>query len=411
MVDVVIVGGGHGAAQVVLSLKQLKFTGSITLVSDEDSLPYQRPPLSKAYLKGEMTRERLVIHRQKLYDDMNVDLRLSTRVEAIDSASKTIQLSSGDSLGYGALVLATGGRARQLSVAGADLPAVATLRSVGDVDRLKPAFDAAQSLVIVGGGYVGLEAAAVARSAGKAVTVLEAEDRLLKRVTAPVVSDFYYKTHSDHGATILLNKQVTRFSEAVTGAIDVTTSDGETITADLALVGVGLIPSTELAVDAGLTVTAGGIAVNELCQTSDPSIYAVGDVTWHHNRFYDRWIRLESVQNAVDQAKVAAQAIAGDTATYYDAQPWFWSDQYDLKLQMVGLNQGYDQAIIRGSLDEGRFACFYLKDSQMIAADCVRAMGEFMGAKKLIAARVRVSAELLQDMRPFKEIVAELLAD
>lgn len=409
MTKVVIIGGGHAAAQCVLSLKQAKFDGCITLITEEADIPYQRPPLSKAYLKGELLAERLPIHRQKLYDDMGVDLRLSCRVDAIHREAKTIQLSDGEVVAYDKLIIATGGRARPLPVPGGDLPGVFTVRTKADIEKMQPVYQAAQSIVIIGGGYIGLEVAAVASAAGKQVVVLEAKDRLLKRVTAAELSAFYQTHHQSKGVKIYTGEQVTSLTAQSDGGVSVQTVSGTEYSADCVVVGIGLIANSELAVAAGLDASQNGIVVNDFCQTSDPAIYAVGDVTWHHNIFYDRWMRLESVQNAVDQAKVAVAHLMG-VAQAYDAQPWFWSDQYDLKLQMVGLNAGYDDLVIRGQQSEGKFACFYLKNGVVIAADCVGSMAEFMGAKKLIASKTPVTAAALMADKPFKEVVAELLA-
>ncbi|WND02761.1 FAD-dependent oxidoreductase [Temperatibacter marinus] len=407
MADIVIIGGGHAAAQLVTSLKQQKFDGSIVLISDENELPYQRPPLSKAYLKGEMTRERLVINRQKLYEDMNVDLKLNCRAEKIDREAKSVLLADGSTIPYGSLILATGGHARQLEVPGCDKTGLHYVRKIADIDAMHASWDKAEKIVIIGGGYIGLEIAAVARGAEKSVTLLEAEDRLLKRVTAPTVSEFYHAVHSSKGVDIQLNKIATAF-EGDDCIRSVVTQDGARLEADLVIIGIGLIANSELADAAGLETNQAGIVVNAQCQTSDSDIYAVGDVTWHHNPFYDRHMRLESVQNAVDQAKVAIQHICGHDVSY-NAQPWFWSDQYELKLQMVGLNQGYDEIIERGSREEGKLAFFYLKEGRMIAADCISSMAEFMQSKKLIAARVPVTADSLQDPRPFKEVATDLL--
>ncbi|GHF23821.1 putative ferredoxin reductase [Kordiimonas sediminis] len=408
MADIVIIGGGHAAAQIITSLRQQKFNGSVALVSEEPVIPYQRPPLSKGYLSGELAAERLPILRDKVYADMDVDLYLGVRASSVDAVAKTVTLADGVCLPYGNLILATGGHARHLPVPGADKSGIHTIRTIADVDALKVDLQNAENVVIVGGGYIGLEAAAIARHFGKQVTLLETEDRILARVTAPQVSEMYTQIHTEEGVTIQTGQTVTAI-EGADRASAVVTAAGERIEADIIIVGIGLVANTDLADTAGVETHPAGIVVDDTCRTSVDHIYAVGDVTWHHNRFYNRWMRLESVQNAVDQAKIAVQNILGVPAVY-DALPWFWSDQYGLKLQMAGLGEGYDQIVVRGDPATRSAAFFYLRDGKMIAADCVSRVQEFMQAKKLILAQTSVDALMLaDDTRPFKEIVAELL--
>lgn len=409
MTKIVIIGGGHAAAQAATSLKQKKFDGEVTLITDEAAVPYQRPPLSKAYLSGDLAAERLPILRETAYEQSGVDVKLNTRAEAIDRDSKTVKLSNGEKVEYDKLMLAVGGHARRLNCPGSDLNGIHYVRTITDTDKLRPEFDAAKNILVVGGGYIGLEIAAVARKAGKTVTVLEAMDRILARVVAPEVSDFYADLHTSEGVTIHTNQMVTEIvgDKRVEGVI---TNEGERFDADLIIAGIGLIANTELAETADIEVAPMGITVNEYCQTSDPDVYAVGDVTWHHNPMYDRELRLESVQNAVDQAKTAIGHMLGEEAPY-DTLPWFWSDQYGLKLQIAGLSTGFDTLITRGDPASRSVAFFYLKDGKLIAADCVGRMGEFMQAKKLISAKVQIDESLLSDdSRPIKEIAAELLA-
>ncbi|MFC3053441.1 NAD(P)/FAD-dependent oxidoreductase [Kordiimonas pumila] len=409
MQNIVIVGGGHAAAQAVTSLKQKKFEGTVTLISEEPVVPYQRPPLSKAYLSGDLAAERLPILREAAYEGAGVTLKLGTRAEKINRTDKTVSLSSGETVPYDKLILATGGQPRKLSCPGADLAGIHYVRTQADTDALRPEFESAEKLLVVGGGYIGLEIAAVARKLGKKVTVLEAMDRILARVVAPEVSRFYADVHSEEGVTILTDQMVTSIEG--TGRVEaVMTADGNRFEADVIVAGIGLIASTELATAADIKVAQMGIEVNGFCQTSDPDIYAIGDVTWHHNVLYERDMRLESVQNAVDQAKVAVGHMFGEEAVY-DALPWFWSDQYSMKLQIAGLSAGFDTLITRGSPSERSVAFFYLKEGKLIAADCVGRMGEFMQAKKLIAAKVDVDAEkLADDSKPIKDIAAELLS-
>ncbi|WP_374763570.1 NAD(P)/FAD-dependent oxidoreductase [Yunchengibacter salinarum] len=408
MVAVVCVGGGHAAAQVAATLRSRKAADSLTLISDETVVPYQRPPLSKGYLAGDLDAERLPILRQSAYDSGGVRVMLGQPATGIDRSHKRVLLHSGESVAYDALILATGGRARRLTCPGADFSGVHYIRTKGDIDGLKTPFAEARHVVLVGGGYIGLEAAAVAARAGKHVTVLEAEDRVLKRAVAPAVSAFYERLHADHGVTIRTGTMVAE----ITGdgsATGVTTAAGDHVPADLVLVGIGMEPNSDLAASAGLTVTPQGIQVDDRCRTSDPAIFACGDVTWHHSAFYDRWMRLESVQNAVDQARVAALGALGEDARY-DALPWFWSDQFGLKLQIAGLGEGADQLVVRGDPDSRSVAFFYLKEGRLIAADCVARAAEFMMAKRLISAGIPVDAEALtDDDRPFKDIATEML--
>ncbi len=403
----VIIGGGHAAAQVATSLRQHKFEGEATLVTDEPVVPYQRPPLSKMYLSGDIGAERLPILREQAYEGANIALRLGVHANSIDRDAKTVSLACGDTLPYDKLILATGGHARRLTCKGAELAGIHYVRTMADTDAMRGEFDHAQRLVIIGGGYIGLEIAAVARKAGKVVTVLEATDRILGRVVAPEVSDFYTRLHTEEGVEIHTEKLVTSI-EGTDRAAAVLTADGSRYEADMVVVGIGLVPNTDLASGAHLDILPQGIKVNAQCQTSDPDIYAVGDVTWFEHPFYGREMRIESVQNAVDQAKVAVEHMLGGDVSY-DALPWFWSDQYGLKLQIAGLSQGYDTLVTRGDPTDRSVAFFYLKDGKMIAADCIGRIAEFMNAKKLIAARTPVTESQLLDERPFKEVAADLL--
>jgi len=403
----VIIGGGHAAAQVATSLRQHKYEGEATLVTDEPVVPYQRPPLSKMYLSGDIGAERLPILREQAYEGANIALKLGVHANSIDREAKTVSLADGDTLSYDKLILATGGHARRLTCKGAELAGIHYVRTMADTDAMRGEFENAGRIVIIGGGYIGLEIAAVARKAGKAVTVLEATDRILGRVVAPEVSKFYTQLHTEEGVEIHTDKLVTSI-EGTDRASAVLTADDSRYEADMVVVGIGLVPNTDLASGARLDVLPHGIQVNAQCQTSDPDIYAVGDVTWFSHPFYGREMRIESVQNAVDQAKVAVEHMLGNDVTY-DALPWFWSDQYGLKLQIAGLSQGYDTLVTRGNLAERSVAFFYLKDGRIIAADCVGRIAEFMNAKKLIAARTPVTESQLLDERPFKELAADLL--
>ena len=391
----VIVGAGHGAGQIVTTLRQKRYTGRIVLIGEEPWLPYQRPPLSKKYLSGELPAERLYVKPAAFYDDPDIEVRLETRVERIDRDARRILLDSGDSLDYSALVLATGSRVRTLEVEGASLDDVHYLRGIDDVDRIQAGLKTANHIVIVGAGYIGLEVAAVMQTAGHDVTVVEMADRVMSRVVSPELSAFYEDVHREAGVKLLLGTGVDGFEGTDGRLTGVHLSDGRTLPADLVVVGVGILPNVELAAAADLAVD-NGIVVDESCRTADSTIYAIGDCSSHPSRIYGRRLRLESVQNALEQAKTAAINIAGGDATY-DQVPWFWSDQYDLKLQIVGLSQGFDQAVIRGNPEERSFSCAYLKDGRLIAIDAVNAPKDFMQAKPLIARGARPDPAELAD--------------
>jgi len=407
----VIIGGGHGAAQAITSLKQQKFAGTITLISDEPHIPYQRPPLSKAFLKGDLAEERLPIIRQNAYDTMGVQLKLGLAATTIDRSAQTITLSDGSEQPYDKLIIATGGRARQLPVAGGDLPGVFTIRTRADIEGLQARLDSISHVAVIGGGYIGLEAAAVMRELDKKVTLFEAAPRLLARVTAPVMSDYFADLHRSHGVDVRLGAQIKALRPTREGGLQINT-DTESFTADIAITGVGMQPNMEVAESAGLPCDRLGIIVDDHCRTIDTNIYAIGDVAFQDNAFTGRKLRLESVQNAVDQAKVAVANALGEDMQY-NALPWFWSDQYKVKLQIAGLSDGYDDIVVRGTVgSDAGFAVFYLSEQQLIAADCVGRMAEFMGAKKLISAHATPDKTILaDDSTPFKELLPSLMPD
>lgn len=391
----IIVGGSHAAAQVVSSLRLNKWEGKITLVSADNFLPYHRPPLSKAYLSGEKNLEEIMIRPPNFYERSEVEAILGTRVTAIDRANKKVHLDNHTDLSYTKLVLTTGAKVRKINVPGHNLPGVFYLRDLNDVDHIREFVGHAKNVAIIGGGYIGLEAASALRGLNMNVTVLEALPRVLQRVTAPEVSAFYTRVHSEEGVNILTNASV----QSIDGDYkvkSVTTADGQTIPADLVIVGIGIIPDIEIAEQAGLEIN-NGLVVDEFGRTSDHDILAAGDCTYHYNPIYDISLRLESVQNATDQSRVVANTICGKLEPY-KALPWFWSDQYDLKLQIAGLSQGFDQVVIRGSTESGRsFACFYYKEGQLIAVDAVNRPKEFMASKKALAEKRNANPELVAD--------------
>ena len=399
--SVVIAGAGHAAGQVVATLKQKHFPGRILLLGEEAYLPYQRPPLSKKFLAGDMPAERLHFKPDSFYDDPQIEVHLETRVDAIDREAKRVTTTAGDAFEYDQLVLALGSRVRKIRVDGSDLAGIHYLRTIDDVQRIRSEIDTAARLVIVGAGYIGLEVAAVCCQLGLDVSVIEMADRVMSRVVSPQVSDFYQQKHAEHGVTLMLSTGLAAFRGR--DRIEfVETSDGQSIPADIVIVGVGIQPNTERAAAAGLDVD-NGIVVNDRCATVDPAIYAVGDCTSHPNDIYNRRLRLESVHNALEQAKTAASNICGEKLRYSQV-PWFWSDQYDIKLQIAGLSAGYDQVLMRGDPSSASFACLYLKDGVLIAVDAINAPRDFMQSKALIAARAAVDPlELADSARALKD--------
>ena len=389
---IVIVGAGHAAGQVVASLQQMKFSGDITLVGEEPWYPYQRPPLSKKFLAGELAAERLYVKPESFYADANVAALLDTRVDSIDREAKTIKTSAGEVLPYDTLVLALGAEPRHVDLPGASLQGVSYLRTISDVDKLRSELRNGCKLTIIGAGYIGLEVAAVASKLGAQVTVVEMLDRVMSRVVSPEISAFYDAEHRQHGVELMLNTKISRFcgDQHITA---VELENGDQIETDLVLVGIGVIPNTGLAATADLAVN-NGIVVDDHCRTSDPAIYAIGDCTLHPNALLGRDLRLESVHNALEQAKTAASNICG-IDKHYAQIPWFWSDQYDLKLQIVGLSTGYDQVVIRGDMASRSFACLYLREQILIAVDAVNDPRDFVQAKTLIADNAIIDPDIL----------------
>jgi 3-phenylpropionate/trans-cinnamate dioxygenase ferredoxin reductase subunit len=384
MSGIVIIGGGQAAGQAAASLRQEGFEGQITILGDEQQAPYQRPPLSKAYLSGELGMDRVLVRPEKFYIDKEIALHTSTRVEAIDRTAKSVTTTSGNSFEYDKLLIATGSRPRILNIPGSDLGGIHYLRTVNDVDGIRDAMKSAKKLCIVGGGYIGLEVAAVAVSAGMDVTVLEMESRILQRVTTPEMSEYYHALHSGRGVNLLVDTGVSGF-EGDTNVSKVLCGD-TSVDADLVIVGIGIIPNVELAEAAGLEI-GNGIIVDDHCQTSDPDIYAAGDCTNHPNPILDRRLRLESVPNAMEQARVACANMLGGDKNYASI-PWFWSDQYGLKLQMVGFSSDGDESVLRGDKATDQFAVFYLKDGCVVAVDAVNSPKEFMVCKQLYGKQV-----------------------
>ena len=400
----IIAGASHAASMLAPTLRQQGWQGRIIVIGAEASIPYHRPPLSKDYLAGEKTLDEILIRPAKVYEKSEVEFILNTSLESIDRDNKTVRLSDNETLSYDKLALTVGSKVRKVNLPGVDLDGVFYLRDLKDVECISPYINAGANAVIVGGGYIGLETAAVLNKKGMNVTVLEMMERVLQRVTAPLVSEFYTRIHEEEGVSIRCGTGVTGFKGNGRVA-KVLCSDGSEFAADLVVIGIGILPNTELARAAGLKVD-NGIVVNDRAQTSDPDIFAAGDCTYHHNPIYDRWVRLESVQNATDQSRVIASAACGKEVSY-NAMPWFWSDQYDLMLQIAGLSQGYDEIVIRGDPENSRsFAAFYLKAGRVIAVDAINKPQEFMFSKKLIPLRKTVDKKRLADAGvPIKELL------
>ncbi|MGB3845835.1 MAG: FAD-dependent oxidoreductase [Sphingopyxis sp.] len=402
--DVVIVGAGHGGAQVAVSLRTQKFEGSIAIIGDEPELPYERPPLSKEYFAGEKEFERIQIRPAKYWDERAVTMLLGKRVVSVDPAAHTVTTDAGETIGYGKLVWATGGSPRMLPIPGGDLPGVQGVRTRADADAMKAASESAAQVVVIGGGYIGLEAAAVLRKAGKPVVLLEALDRVLARVAGEDLSRFYEKEHRDHGVDLRLGVQVEAI-EGETRATGVRLANGEVIPADLVIVGIGIVPAVEPLIAAG-AAGGNGVLVDHHCKTNLPDVYAIGDCAAHANDFAEgAVIRLESVQNANDQANVVAKGICGDEARYH-AIPWFWSNQYDLKLQTAGLSSGHDQTVLRGDPAARSFSIVYLRAGKVIALDCVNATKDYVQGRMLVTAGLQATPEQLADAEtPLKALL------
>lgn len=378
----IIIGASHAGGQVAISLRQSGWEDDIILVGEESYAPYHRPPLSKGFLSGGKDIDDILIRPLETYETADIICVRSMKAHSIHKGDRLVFLEGGETLQYDKLILATGARPRELPIPGADLPGVFYLRSADDVLKIKAEVAVGKRAVIIGGGYIGLETAASLTKSGMDVTVLEMEDRILQRVTAPIMSSFYKRIHTEEGVNIVENCAATEIQSGDNNALKVMTTNGD-FNADLVIVGIGVIPNIELAKDCELDV-GNGILVDENCQTSDPNIYAIGDVTWHHNPIYDTHLRLESVPNATEQAKTVAAAICGKPKPY-NALPWFWSDQFDLKLQIAGLSAGYDDIVLRGAPDASRsFAAFYFKGDKLLAVDAVNRPQEYMVGKRLI---------------------------
>lgn len=394
--DVLIVGAGHAGAQAAIALRQASFAGSIGLLGDEVDLPYERPPLSKEYFSGEKSFERILLRPGNFWAEREIILHLGRRAVAVDPAMHRVILEDGAAIEYGKLVWATGGSPRRLTCVGHDLRGVHGVRTRADTDRMIAEIDEARQVVVIGGGYIGLEAAAVLRKTGKEVTILEAMDRVLARVAGEALSRFYEAEHRSHGVEIRLGAKVDCILGKDGKVSGVRMNDGSILPADMVIVGIGIVPAVEPLIAAGAE-GGNGVDVDAFCRTSLADIYAIGDCAAHINIFAGgARIRLESVQNANDQAAVAVKDIVGTPAPYASV-PWFWSNQYDLKLQTVGLNMGFDETVVRGDPATRSFSVIYLKHGAVVALDCVNSVKDYVQGKALVAQRVTVEPQHLAD--------------
>ena len=390
MEHLVIVGAGQSAIQCITSLRKGDYPGLITLVGEEEHLPYQRPPLSKGFLEDTVSNERLYFKKLEFFVENKVQLKLGTKAEEIDIENNNIHLSDNTKLSFDKLVFATGSSVRKLDFPGKDLNSIHYLRGLDDALSIKKDLQTRQNIVVVGAGYIGLEVAAIAAKQNKSVTVIEMADRVMNRTVDPQISDYYLKLHQKNGVTFKFNTSL----KEIVGASNpekVICSDGTEVKADMVIIGAGIMPNVELAENAGLSCD-NGIVVNEFGKTDHADIYACGDCTNHPNKLLNKKIRLESVHNAMEQSKTVASSIINKSIEYNQI-PWFWSDQYDHKLQIVGLSGEHDKVIMRGDMSEAKFMLFYTKDEKLIAVDAVNNSKEFLICKKLVANKVTIKAD------------------
>ena len=394
MDKIVIAGAGQAAIQSAVSLRKFGYEGSITIIGEESHPPYQRPPLSKDYLLGKTQLDRVHLKKEAFYEENKIELIINTRVESIDRKRKTVSLSNKENLDYGKLIIAAGSRVRKLDVPGVDKNGIHYLRGLDDANALKENLKEGKKLVIVGAGYIGLEVAAVAASLKIETSVIDIADRVMSRTVDPLISDYYHSLHKNSGVNIHLKHGL----KSITGEGNVEKvfcTNNLELDADIVVIGAGVIPNDELALTAGLTCE-NGIVVNEFGQTEDKNIYACGDCTNHPNKILGRKLRLESVHNAMEQSKAVASSIMG-LKEPYNQVPWFWSDQYDHKLQIVGLSGDHDEVIMRGSKSEQSFLLFYLKNKEIIAVNAINSSKEFLISKKLVANKVIISPDIISD--------------
>ena len=393
MSEVVVIGGGQSASQCLVSLRASDYKESITIIAEEDHIPYQRPPLSKDYLFGKVGLERVYTKNRDFYKNNEIELILNKTVQNINRGKKALKLNDGNIVNYGKLVIATGSRVRKLDVEGSELSNIHYLRNIKDADNIRSLIQNKKNLVIVGAGYIGLEVAAVANQLGVKVSIIEMADRVMNRTVDPLISEYYQNLHTQNGVKIFLNSALESFGGK--GSVSKVYCTNQEIDTDFVVVGAGILPNQELASEAGLKCE-NGIWVDEYCQTEDSDIYACGDCTNHPNKILQTRLRLESVHNAIEQGKTVASSILGEKNSYNQV-PWFWSDQYDHKLQIVGISGDHDRTVKREAEDGKSSLLFYLKEDSLIAVDAVNNPKDFMVCKKLVANRTKISSDNLLD--------------
>ena len=395
MENLLIIGAGQAAIQCISTLKKEGYSGSITLVGEEEHLPYQRPPLSKGFLEDSVNKERLYFKKLEFFTENKVQLYLGLSAEKLEIANQKVYLSDNSELEFDKLVFATGSRVRYLDFPGSELKSIFYLRDLDDAEAIKKDLETSENLVIIGAGYIGLEAAAIAAKKNKKVTIIEMADRVMNRTVDPQISEYYLNLHESYGVKFHFNTSLETINE-VSNSLEVVCSDGTEVKADSVLIGAGVVPNIELAEEAGIYCD-NGIIVDEFGQTNFKNIYACGDCTNHPNKILNKNLRLESVHNAMEQAKTVASSVMNNPMEYNQV-PWFWSDQYDHKLQIVGLSGDHDMVTMRGNTNDAKFMLFYTKDEELIAVDAINNPKEFLISRKLVANKVKIKPNVISDL-------------
>ncbi len=395
MENLLIIGAGQSAIQCISTLKKEGYSGSITLVGEEEHLPYQRPPLSKGFLEDSLNKERLYFKKLEFFTENKVQLYLGLSAEKLEIEYQKVYLSDDSELEFDKLVFATGSRVRYLDFPGSELKSIFYLRDLDDAEAIKKDLETSENLVIIGAGYIGLEAAAIAAKKNKKVTIIEMADRVMNRTVDPQISEYYLNLHKSYGVNFHFNTSLETINEA-SDSLEVVCSDGTEMKADSVLIGAGVVPNIELAEEAGINCD-NGIIVNEFGQTNFKNIYACGDCTNHPNKILNKNLRLESVHNAMEQAKTVASSVMNNPMEYNQV-PWFWSDQYDHKLQIVGLSGDHDMVTMRGNTNDAKFMLFYTKDEELIAVDAINNPKEFLISRKLVANKVKIKPNIISDL-------------
>ncbi len=395
MENLLIIGAGQSAIQCISTLKKEGYSGSITLVGEEEHLPYQRPPLSKGFLEDSLNKERLYFKKLEFFTENKVQLYLGLSAEKLEIDNQKVYLSDNSVLEFDKLVFATGSRVRLLDFPGSELKSIFYLRDLDDAEAIKKDLETSENLVIIGAGYIGLEAAAIAAKKNKKVTIIEMADRVMNRTVDPQISEYYLNLHESYGVKFHFNTSLETINE-VSNSLEVVCSDGTEVKADSVLIGAGVVPNIELAEEAGINCD-NGIIVNEFGQTNFKNIYACGDCTNHPNKILNKNLRLESVHNAMEQAKTVASSVMNNPMEYNQV-PWFWSDQYDHKLQIVGISGDHDMVTMRGNTNDAKFMLFYTKDEELIAIDAINNPKEFLISRKLVANKVKIKPKVISDL-------------